>query len=191
MDFVSELRWRPVIGDPSFMGWLTVASYALGAVLAAVAAWSKAREQPAPGGDGREARLWLGVAMAMACLCVNKQLDLQSLLTDVGRVAARHQGWYEHRRAFQAWFVVGLIMASAAFCWWSLRRYTAFWTSHKALAAGLLFLLTFLLVRAISFHHVDAFLGTRVLGFKANWALELTGILLVGLAAARECAVRR
>jgi hypothetical protein len=57
---------------------------------------------------------------------------------------------------------------------------------HKLLAAGSLFLLTFIVVRAISFHHVDEFLRTKILGFKMNWALELTGIFLVSLAAARE-----
>ena len=44
-------------------------------------------------------RLWLFVALGMAALCVNKQLDLQSLFTDIGRVASHHLGWYEKRRA--------------------------------------------------------------------------------------------
>jgi hypothetical protein len=50
----------------------------------------------------------------------------------------------------------------------------------------MLFLLTFIVVRAISFHHFDMFISTRVLGVRMNWVLELTGVFLVSLAAARE-----
>lgn len=38
MDFIQQLRWRPEIGDPSVMGWLTVAAYALAAGTAWLAA---------------------------------------------------------------------------------------------------------------------------------------------------------
>ena len=49
-----------------------------------------------------------------------------------------------------------------------------------------MFLLTFIVVRAISFHHFDLFLKARVGGLKMNWVLELGGIALVALAALRE-----
>jgi len=56
------------------------------------------------------------------------------------------------------------------------------------LFCGLVFLLTFIVVRAISFHHVDMFLRSRIAGVKLNWFLELTGIFLVLLAALWEAA---
>jgi hypothetical protein len=184
MDFFSDLSWRPTIGDPSFMGWLTVAAYALGAALAALASSKLA------GSDDkihrREKWVWAAVAVVMAVLCVNKQLDLQSLLTDIGRTLSRHEGWYEQRREFQKVFVVGVLFASGVFGCWFIWRFREFWTGHKLLAGGMLFLLTFIVVRAISFHRVDMFLGTRVIGVKMNWALELTGIFLISLAATRE-----
>lgn len=167
------------------MGWFTVAAYAVGAVLAALAG-----RQPVNNCGLHEQRdkrrLWVAVAVAMACLCINKQLDLQSLLTDLGRVIARHQGWYERRRDFQKLFVLAALAGAGAFACWFVWRFREFWTRHKLLAAGSLFLLTFILIRAISFHHVDSMLGKRVFGFKINWALELTGIFLVSLAAVRE-----
>jgi hypothetical protein len=39
-------------------------------------------------------------------LGVNKQLDLQTLLGDVGRSVSTAQGWYDKRRAVQAVFVL-------------------------------------------------------------------------------------
>jgi hypothetical protein len=184
MDFFSQLSWRPTIGDPSFMGWFTVAAYGLGAVLAALASWRLAGSNEKT--QRREKWVWLVVAVVMAFLCVNKQLDLQSLLTDIGRVLSRQEGWYEQRRGFQRLFVVGVLAAAVGFGGWSIWRFREFWKSHKLLAGGMLFLLTFIVVRAISFHHFDVVISTRVLGVRMNWVFELTGIFLVSLAATRE-----
>ena len=140
MDFISELQWRPTIGDPTFMGWFTVAAYAVGGGLAA---WTGGRKVDGDGKSQRRSRrVWLAVAVLMMCLCINKQLDLQSLFTDLGRVIAHHQGWYEQRRGFQKWFVLGVLFGSGAFACWFIWRFHAFWRSHKLLTAGLLFLLT-------------------------------------------------
>jgi hypothetical protein len=57
------------------------------------------------------------------------------------------------------------------------------------LGTGLAFLLTFVVVRAISFHHVDQFLGWQLAGVTMNRLLELTGIALVLAAALRECQI--
>jgi hypothetical protein len=176
MDILEEFRWRPTIGDPSLMGWLTVAAYGVAALLA-LWVWYRQKNQ-----------LWLFVALGMTLLCLNKQLDLQSLFTDIGRVASHHLGFYEVRRDFQKWFVLGVVGGAGIFSAWFVFRHHAFWLRHKLLSSGLLFLMTFIVVRAISFHHFDMFLKSRFLGMKMNWTLELGGILLVGLAAGMELA---
>ncbi len=51
--------------------------------------------------------------------------------------------------------------------------------------AGILFILGFVLIRAASFHNVDAFLAARLGGMKWNWILELGGIAVVAAAAVR------
>ena len=182
---LSNIRWRPGIGDPTFMGWFTVFGYACAVVLALVA------NQSDPSGENihqrrLRKRLWLAVAFVMTCLCINKQLDLQTLFTDIGRVLAKDEGWYEGRQRVQKLFIVLVLVGALAFGGWLMWRFQAFWRQHKLLLAGLLFLLSFVAVRAVSFHHVDAFLGHRVFGFKMNWALELTGIGLVCAAAVMQ-----
>ena len=119
----------------------------------------------------------------MLLLCVNKQLDLQSLFTDIGRVFAWKYGWYEKRREFQKWFVIGVLVISVATTVLMTVRFRDFWKKSPLLGAGLAFLLTFIVVRAISFHHVDVFLKHAVAGVRMNWFLELTGIAMVSLAA--------
>ena len=41
----------------------------------------------------------------------------------------------------------------------------------------------FVVIRAASFHHVDAFLASRLGGLRWNWILELGGILIVAVGA--------
>jgi len=165
------------------MGWLTVAAYAAAAAVSLVAAL----RQPVSGPEGRRSRrVWIGVSVLMAALCVNKQLDLQSLLTDVGRVIAHAQGWYDQRRLVQRWFVAavaaGGAIALAALAW----RLRSVMKGRLVLLFGLGFLLMFIIIRAASFHHVDELLGVRIIGLRVNWILELTGIGLVGLGAALD-----
>lgn len=178
MELLLRIRWRPEIGDPSAMGWFTVFAYAIAAILA----W---RTWMSPPRDSRE-KLWLGTALLVSFLCLNKQFDLQSLFTDIGREVARHGDWYDRRRDFQKWFVLGVLGGAVLFGSWVVWEFHAFLLGHKILTSGLFFLLTFIVVRAISFHHVDVFLKSDIAGVKMNWALELSGIFLIGLAAWRE-----
>ena len=72
----------------------------------------------------------------MAALCINKQLDLQSLFTDIGRVIAWKQGWYQERREFQKWFVLGVLATSLLATAFLVFRFRGFWKSHFLLAPG-------------------------------------------------------
>jgi hypothetical protein len=175
-DIMREIRWRPTIGDPTFMGWFTVVAYGLAALMAGWVYWR------------RKDRIWIAVAVGLAALCINKELDLQSLFTDIGRVASHHLGFYEQRRDYQKWFVLGTVAGAGIFAAWFVFRHYRFWLRYKLLSSGLMFLMTFIVVRAISFHHFDMFLKSTLFGVRMNWALELGGILLVSLAAVAELA---
>ncbi|MCK7468704.1 MAG: hypothetical protein MZU91_11700 [Desulfosudis oleivorans] len=119
----------------------------------------------------------------MAFLCVNKQLDLQSLFTDLGRVLARQGGWFDQRRVVQLWFVLAGAasgLAALAFMAWRVRPILK---ESLLLLIGLSSLLTFIVIRAASFHHVDVLLRSQLLGVRVNWVLELGGIGLIVLSA--------
>ncbi len=183
MHFIQQLQWRPTIGDPSFIGWLTVAAYAA----CAFTCWLAARRAGrAPGLTRGSRAIWLLVGLLMTGLCLNKQLDLQSLFTDIGRVIAWNQGWYQERREYQKWFVLGVLAVSLLITALLIIRYHVFWRKHFILCVGLAFLLTFIVVRAVSFHHFDMFLKSAVAGVKMNWFLELSGIGMIWLAALLE-----
>jgi hypothetical protein len=48
---------------------------------------------------------------------------------------------------------------------------------------GLVFLMAFILIRAASFHHIDAMLKADLAGVRMNWVLEIGGISMVAYGA--------
>jgi len=171
--------WEPGIGDPTPLGWFTVAAYFGAAVLCWMAARGERRV------DARAYWFWIFFAVFMAALGINKQLDLQSLFTAVLKQFAKATGWYEDRRIFQGIFIVVIALAGLA-----LAGLAWIWTSralprHRLGLVGGIFLLCFIVVRAASFHHVDQILGTPIAFLRMNHVLELGGIGLIAFAALR------
>lgn len=162
-------RWTPGIGDPSPMGWVTVACY----LLAALACADAARRTTNP------RRFWWALAGVLLALGINKQLDLQSLLTQVARDAAKAQGWYESRRTVQMLFVL-LTAAAGLILIVSVMLHARTWKSTQRLAlGGTMMIFLFVVIRASSFHHVDYLINHSVLSMKMNWLLEIGGIILI------------
>jgi hypothetical protein len=202
-------EWSPGIGDPTFVGWLTVAAYfatawlcwkslrrscgarglaALRASLAGLRTLARPR-RAGPGLGESAARLdalWLCLSALMLFLGVNKQLDLQSAVTAVGRILAHGQGWYDHRHAVQAAFIVVVGLSGLA----GLGAVALLARGHfervRLALLGMVFLVAFVLIRASSFHHMDALIRTEVAGARMNWVLELGGIACVAASAWRS-----
>lgn len=165
--------WSPGIGDPSLLGWLTVLGYFLASFLCIRAARQ----------DTSATNLWRILAFALALLGVNKQLDLQSLLTVVGRELARAGGWFDQRREIQRLFV--LMIGLAAIVLSVVVPVTLIGRSRyiRAACVGFVLLAAFISIRAASFHHVDRFLKSAILGARFNWIFELGGIAMIAFAA--------
>jgi hypothetical protein len=170
--------------DPTLFGWMTTAAYVAAALLAWAAARTKARDRQ--NDHWRAAVFWASTAAFMALLALNKQLDLQTFLTDLLRREARTGGWYGQRRAYQLLFIqamglIGLVAGGAVF-WWVRRERAAV----KAGAVGVLLSAAFIVVRAASFHHHDVLGRVHVAGFRAHMVLEWSCIAIVAIAAAME-----
>lgn len=172
-------RWSPGLGDPTAMGWITVAVYLAAAAVALVVAM----QAPFPAASRRREHLfWALLAAVLLALAVNKQLDLQSYLTALGRCLAQHQGWYDSRRLVQQTVILGLlvVMVLLAVALWRMMRGTL--ARNGAALVGLVLVLGFVAIRAVGFHHIDALIKMDVLNMRMNWLLELTGPVLISLA---------
>lgn len=174
--------WSPGIGDPTFVGWLTVALYAVAAVLCWRAARECRKHQPKKTSP-LETTLWKFLSISLWFLCINKQLDLQTAFTEIGRIISHRDGWYGERQSYQAMFIAMLGLGGAfcagllLFITWKMSQ------SIKLAVFGLCMLGVFIVTRASSFHHIDLFLRSDVLGIKWNWILEISGIFVIALAA--------
>ena len=117
-------NWNPRIGDPTVIGWVTVGAYFLAALLL----WIQRRQAPML----HQEHLWthrrflLFFAGSMFALGINKQLDVQTWLTNVGRDISKAHGWWDNRRVAQAIVLAGIIagccglMLVVVGCWWLL-----------------------------------------------------------------------
>ena len=107
MSKVAFFNWSPKIGDPTIGGWLTVALY----LLTSLSCWTSARKiglheaRSLP-----ERRAWRFISALFLGLGLNKQLDLQTAMTEAGRFLAHIQGWYAQREFVQLAFIALVAM---------------------------------------------------------------------------------
>jgi hypothetical protein len=178
--FTANDHWQAGIGDPTFMGWFTVAAYLIAAGFCLAAA-----RMSQPGRILSERHFWCGLTVCLLLLAINKQLDLQTWFTLTAKHLAQQTGWYAERRLAQAIFIfliavagLGLMLVLWAFARKTVRQY-------RLALSGTVFLGCFILIRAASFHHVDQMLGWQFGWLRMNHILECGGIFLIVLAAFR------
>jgi len=169
-------RWHAGIGDPTVVGWVTVLVYVVTMVLCVRTTLTARR-------SGHPWRFWAGVSMAMVLLGVNKQLDLQSWFTEVGRDLALSEGWYEERRNVQVWFIAGLMMVAVLLLAGLRHVLDEAWHHYRTTCLGLAMLSVFVVMRAASFHHVDTLLRMRWGEISANGLIENSALLVVAYGA--------
>jgi FtsH-binding integral membrane protein len=152
------------------MGWVTVVCYLAATVLSAFTSYSLI---------GRQRVFWLGLTVLLLALAINKQLDLQSALTEAGRCLAKAQRWYEERQSVQVkfifWVMATSLVAALLSAWVMRHDLGKIWLA----LVGLAFLVAFIAVRAAGFHHFDRFIGFAFGSIRMNWVLELGGIAAI------------
>lgn len=167
-------------GDRDLYGYVMTVVHLVAATLAVLVTIKGPFRSRAP---RTERWLWGIGATVLVALAINKQLDLQSMLVEAARCVARGEGWYENRREYQTEVILGLVIAAA------IVVPTMIFLVRKAVVGNLAFVLSmsalvaFVLIRAISFHHLDVVFGTDVLSFRLHRVIEVAALLTVILVA--------
>ena len=171
---MADISWRPGIGDPTWIGWTTVAAYLI-SVLSCVRAGLRTR-QKSGGLQDESPAMWFVFAAGLFFLGVNKQLDLQTAFIELGGQIALGEGWYQQRRLAQIIFVLVLGAAMAGTLFIAICKQRHFFKHHALTLIGGIFLAAFVFLRAAIFNHVDDDAGLG-LG-EGQWldSLELTGV---------------
>lgn len=176
---LDSVTWRPRIGDPNPVAIVVTVGYFVAFWLCLSAA-RRLKNTSQPQASFGPERFWISLTLLMFVLGWNKQLDLQTLLTQVCRAIARHDGWYSHRRMVQGTFVLCCAIAGCGVLISGLRLMRGNWRQFGLAFSGAVYLVTFIVIRAASFYHVDVLLYH--LPMVGNWVssgLELVGIGLV------------
>ena len=171
-------EWSLSVGDPTVLGWTICMAYA-------GVAWMSLCVGARMHTGRREglARFWLALSLVLLVLAINKQLDLQRLITQIARETARSQGWYRARKPFQfAVLSTVLVFTVGVMAWigYALRLHLrAIWPA----IVGFLVISAYIAMRATSHHDVDALMRAGPLPLRDS--MELVGIALIGWAALR------
>lgn len=164
------------------MGWVTVAAYFVAAGLSFSVYWKSAALFPTAT-IKKQQIFWLAMSVTLFFLGINKQLDLQSYLTAIGKYFAMRGGWYQHRRVVQWLFIACVVFSSLClliFLVWYLRETLL---TNAIAIVGICLLIAFIAIRAASFHHIDLFIHSTIFKVKMNWIMELSGIMMIALSA--------
>ena len=141
---------------------------------------------PRPPKPARRAAVWLALAFGAVLAAVASAVDLHERVAELGRIVARGDGWYAGRTALQTAAVLG-VAALAGVVLWIMRRLLSEQAGQfRLVVIGVVVLLAFWGIRAVSLHDVDTVMRFSVLGVRVQWLLELTGIGLIVLAAGRR-----
>jgi hypothetical protein len=184
--------WEFGVGDPTVLGWTVTVAYAVAAWMtlraaACAYAWRGRRMAgvSAPIGEGL-VRFWLFACVVLVILGINKQLDLQRLLTETARAIAKDGGWYRDRKPVQyGVLAVSFVAALGVSFWivWALRRYLRrIWP----VVVGVLILAAYVVMRGTSHHDVDALMRAGPVPLKDS--MELVGIACITWSAWRFAA---
>lgn len=160
---------------------LRVAAYAVAALLCVAAA---VRERSVSN-NWRVPAFWFAIAAVMFVLAASRMVELGPLISEEGREFAKDRGWYDDRREYQRLAVEGIaaggfLLGAAGFVW----LFASAARQYPLALIAVVFLVCYVLVRAISLHQVDAVLYNRPIeGIRINALLELAGIALMSVAA--------
>ena len=102
-----------------------------------------------------------------------------------GKTFAKTHGLYSERRMIQLASLGSIALLAGGIFIYFMQITRGAFRQYALALFGVLFTLSFVVIRASSLHHVDALLGWHVGGLRMNFLLENTGILLVVIAAAR------
>lgn len=172
-----RIAWTPGIGDPSITGWLTVLAYFVTAFFSFQV--YQQRNYIFSSKKELQTNLWRAIAIVMLVLAFNKQLDIQTLFTEIGRYVFASFGLLEFKRVFQAMLIIVILSGGLVGCVVLFVLFRKVFRFHRLAIIGLCFLMAFILIRAASFHNMDHLIGSQIMGLHLNAIFELSGIGLV------------
>jgi len=168
--------WLARSGDACLSSLINTILYAI-SVAAAAYHWKMLQRFKKP---AAEQCFWLLVIFILSIFGINKQLDFQILLVEIGRPIAMKFGWYESRRIVQAVFAFVLTGIAGLFAVMMLFLVRWHWRNNILALLGLLILCFYGIIEAMSQSHIGCSLDLyEQWSFRLTDVIEMAGILLI------------
>lgn len=166
-------RWRLGIGDPTIEGWLICTLYFIGFIL------SFKKSINVKVNSTVSHKTWTFISLTLLFLSLNKQLDLQTLISDTGRAIAINLELMEQRHIFKRVFILVVALCGIIFLIKYKENVVSFNKNYHLAFVGMTTLITFVFLRAISFHIFSDTFNNMLENIYFFKALELTSILIL------------
>lgn len=182
-----ESQISSIVGDSSLNGWATFIVY----LVTAGVCFRNARNSVGPPGVGMRSvalarsrrRFWVVLAALVLVLGLTRQLDLQALLSELARGLVSAEGQYDTREGFQLALVIAVAIFGTIGLGMALVTFRQVEGSVLTAVAGMAVLMVFTLIRLISLHDIDHFLGLGLPHARINNAIEIGVLIAIALPA--------
>lgn len=178
-----------VAGHLTALGWTMLALYLVAASLAFRAAVVSGPQYSAAMG-----RVWICLGVLLGVLGLNKQVDLQTLLIELGRNIARSEHLFAYRRELYLVFFLGFMLGIIALLTAVMLRFSAdvgkFARQFPLAISGCSLICIYIVIRAAFIDNVNRMLGLDPNGIPFLWLLEGGGLLLIMVQALRIASMR-
>jgi len=129
--------------------------------------------------SNRENSIWIIAAGLFCALAANTAFGGLDQLANGFRSGVQTGDWYGDRMVFQLSLTIAVLVFAAVVISLTLVRLRAMPMSTRLTFAGLLALIAFLIVRAISLHVVDQMLFARISGVTFSTSIEGVSVVLI------------
>lgn len=177
---IFEGYWIQYAGDYTVEGWFITLSYFFVCILCYLYLIKIRKKKDKV--DSYYIRFWFILIIILFILGINKQLDIQMLLTDIGRIYSMEHGWYDNRKIFQIEFTSFLAIIGIGFLFVIIYFLINIWRQVSLALFGLSILFSFVIVKSVSIHLLEHFFSTTILGITFFGIIELIGLICIGSA---------
>jgi hypothetical protein len=181
-DAMEKGYWVDKHGDPTVIGWAITILFGVGAMVCLYCTGYMDSRRSVPI-NGIYAWFWWIMVGLMVFMGINKQLDLQLMLADIGRAFTKQQGWYGQRVPVQIRVLaVGACVCLACLQGVGYRLKRAPKSTWFALA-GIILLGLNVVIHLVSLHPIEHILGMSLAGLSLGDAIEISSILWISVSA--------
>jgi hypothetical protein len=157
-------------GNLSPLGWVVAVVYVIGAVFCAQAGLVTQQHGRA---RSDKQQPWWGLAVVLLFLGLNKWLNLQTWLINLGSAVSQSEGWSQYGHAVRVGFVVLFTLAVLTATIACLVKWGWFFKQQPLVGTGVALLFLFIVVRAATINHIDDLLHVNLHDDYWGWILEL------------------